>query len=106
MPQIIVKGLSDQQMLAVSTPLLDRLAQTIGCPADWLILEQNHATFYGRGEKTEGFPIVEVQWYDRTPEIQEATAQVIHEELRKLGFTTVQVIFVRLAEEIFYEFEE
>lgn len=105
MPQIIVKGLDDAQMCALSTPLLDRLADAIGCPADWLVLEQNHATFYGRGEKTPGFPIVEVQWYDRPAEVQEAVAQIIKEELFALGFTLVQVIFVRLAEEIFYEFE-
>lgn len=32
MPQITVKGLTDKQMRAISTPLIPKLAEAIGCP--------------------------------------------------------------------------
>ena len=60
MPQITIKGLTDKQMRAISTPLIPKLAEAIGCPEDWLILELAHSSFYAGGEQVPGFPIVEV----------------------------------------------
>ena len=63
MPQITIKGLTDKQMRAISTPLIPKLAEAIGCPEDWLILELAHSSFYAGGEQVPGFPIVEVSWF-------------------------------------------
>ena len=71
MPQITIKGLTDKQMRAISTPLIPKLAEAIGCPEDWLILELAHSSFYAGGEQVPGFPIVEVSWFDRTDEVRE-----------------------------------
>ena len=90
MPQITVKGLTDKQMRAISTPLIPKLAEAIGCPEDWLILELAHSSFYAGGEQVPGFPIVEVSWFDRPGE----------------GYPLVQVIFTTLVEERFYEYEQ
>ena len=45
MPQITIKGLTDKQMRAISTPLIPKLAEAIGCPEDWLILELARSKF-------------------------------------------------------------
>ena len=50
MPQITVKGLTDKQMRAISTPLIPKLAEAIGCPEDWLILELAHSSFFAGRE--------------------------------------------------------
>lgn len=57
MPQITIKGLTDKQMRAISTPLIPKLAEAIGCPEDWLILELAHSSFYAGGEQVPGFPL-------------------------------------------------
>lgn len=82
MPQITIKGLTDKQMRAISTPLIPKLAEAIGCPEDWLILELAHSSFYAGGEQVPGFPIVEVSWFDRTDEVREARVAEILRDTR------------------------
>ena len=93
MPQITIKGLNDKQMRAISTPLIPKLAEAIGCPEDWLILELAHSSFYAGGEQVPGFPIVEVSWFDRTDEVRERVAEILRDTVMGEGYPLVQVIF-------------
>ena len=106
MPQITVKGLTDKQMRAISTPLIPKLAEAIGCPEDWLILELAHSSFYAGGEQVPGFPIVEVSWFDRPDEVRERVAEILRDTVMGKGYPLVQVIFTTLVEERFYEYEQ
>ncbi len=105
MPQITVKGLTDEEMKRISTPLIPQLAEAIGCPEDWLILELSHSTFYSQGQQVKGFPIVEVSWFDRTDEVRQKVAQIIRDTVLGQGYSLVQVIFTTLYQEKFYEYE-
>lgn len=106
MPQITIKGLTDKQMRAISTPLIPKLAEAIGCPEDWLILELAHSSFYAGGEQVPGFPIVEVSWFDRTDEVRERVAEILRDTVIGEGYPLVQVIFTTLYQERFYEYEQ
>lgn len=106
MPQITVKGLTDAQMKEISTPLVQQLAQAIGCPEDWLILELVPTTFYSEGKQAAGFPIVEVSWFDRPDEVRQQVAQILRRQIAPLGYPLMQVIFTTLHQEAFFEFEE
>ena len=106
MPQITVKGLTDKQMRAISAPLIPKLAEAIGCPEDWLILELAHSSFYAKGEQVPGFPIVEVSWFDRPDAVRERVAEILRDTVMGEGYPLVQVIFTTLVEERFYEYEQ
>ncbi len=106
MPQITIKGVTDAQMKKMSTPLIQQLAQAIGCPEDWLILELARSSFYSAGESVPGFPIVVVSWYDRPAEVRQQVAEIIRSQIMGEGYNLVQVMFNILDPEQFYEFEE
>ena len=106
MPQITIKGLTDQQMRRISTPLFTELAEAIGCPEDWLILELSHSTFYGKGEPVPGFPIAVVSWFDRPEKVRQRVAEILRARIMGEGFGLVQVIFQTLDTDRFFEFEE
>lgn len=105
MPQITVKGFTDQQMKDISTPLAQKLSAAIGCPEDWLIFELVPSTFYAGGQQTAGFPIIEVSWFDRPDPVREEVASILRDTAFELGYTLVQVIFTTLQPDRFYEFE-
>lgn len=105
MPHLVIKGVPEERVLKISSSLISGLSEVIGCPEDWLIIEAAHSTFFGKGESIEQFPIVEVLWYRREREVQDRTAAFIGEQLKTLGYGTVQVIFTELDRELFYEFE-
>lgn len=105
MPQITVKGFTDQQMKAISTSLAQKLSAAIGCPEDWLIFELVPSTFYTGGQQVSGFPIIEVSWFDRPDAVREEVAGILRDTAFELGYTLVQVIFTTLQPDRFYEFE-
>lgn len=105
MPQITVKGLTEQQMKEISTPLVQKLAEAIGCPEDWLILERCPSVFYAQGRQVSDLAIFEVSWFDRPDEVREQVAEIIRDTAQALQYPLVQVIFTTLYQERFYEFE-
>lgn len=105
MPQITVKGFTDQQMKTISIPLAQKLSAVIGCPEDWLIFELVPSTFYAGGQQAAGFPIIEVSWFDRPDSVREEVAGILRDTAFELGYTLVQVIFTTLQPDRFYEFE-
>ena len=105
MPQITIKGFTDQQMKDVSIPLTRKLSAVIGCPEDWLILELVPSTFYAGGQQSAGFSIIQVSWFDRPDPVREEVAAILRDTAFELGHTLVQVIFTTLSPDRFYEFE-
>ncbi len=77
MPQIKIRGVKTEKTLDISKDLVDELHKIIDRPRDYITIELIHSTFIANGQITEGYPYVEVGWFDRGQEIQDKVAKSI-----------------------------
>lgn len=86
---------TDRMKLAeVSKRLTDRLQTVIGCPREHIVLEWVHAERVCDGRfVSEGWPYVEVYWFERPPEMQAQVARLVSAALREAGYPDSDVYF-------------
>lgn len=86
---------TDRMKLAeVSKGLTDRLQTVIGCPREHIVLEWVHAERVCDGQfVSEGWPYVEVYWFERPPEMQAQVARLVSAALREAGYPDSDVYF-------------
>lgn len=103
MPLLRFKSVDQDKLVAISTKLVDELVEIVGSPRDYFSLEHIPSTFIMDGRIVKTNPIVEVAWFARTQEMQDKVAQCITNHLIKAGYLTVDVYFVKLKRERYYE---
>ncbi|MEG6586112.1 DUF1904 domain-containing protein [Dendrosporobacter sp. 1207_IL3150] len=103
MPQLIIRGMEKNLIKKMSKQLVDELTTIIGCPRDYFTIEAVNSTFVYDGEEVSGSPIVQVNWFDRGQSVQDQAAAVIDRNIRALGHDQVEIYFITLSEEKYYE---
>ncbi|MDM8311003.1 MULTISPECIES: DUF1904 domain-containing protein [Clostridium] len=103
MPQLKFRGIKEDSILTLSTPLVDRLQEVLACPRDYFTIEVMNSTFVSQGKITDGYPLVEVAWFDRGQETQDKVAKIITEELKNVGYAPSDIFFTILKESAYYE---
>ncbi|MCY6372696.1 DUF1904 domain-containing protein [Clostridium ganghwense] len=103
MPQIKVRGMKVENVCKISKELIDELEKIIGCPRDYLTIEHMNSIFIMDGEKVEGYPFIEVAWFDRGQEIQDEVAKVITKYVQSQGYEGVDIMFTVFEKHRYYE---
>lgn len=103
MPQIKIRGIEREKVLSISTELVNKLENIIGCPKEYFTLEHICSTFIKDGELAESYPFVEVAWFDRGQEVQDKVAKCINSFVHRTGYTNVDIFFTVLKENSYYE---
>lgn len=103
MPQLILRGVDPQKILAISSEMLDDLQKIIGCPRGDLTLECLSSTFIADGQISPGYPFVEIAWFDRGQEMQDQVALAVTQALQRAGYESVDIMFTPLAKSRYYE---
>lgn len=103
MPLLKFKSVDQQKLLKISTDLVNDLVEIVGSPRDYFSLEHVEATFIMDGAIVKTNPFVEVAWFPRTQEVQDKVAQSITKHLISVGYLSVDVYFVKLKRERYYE---
>lgn len=103
MPQIKIRGMEQSKICSISKEMLAQLETIINCPKEYLTIEHIHSTFIADGKVTEGYPFVEVLWFDRGQEVQDQTALAITKLVHSVGYPNVDIIFNAVAESDYYE---
>lgn len=103
MPRIKVKGIKVEDVCKVSKKLIDELEALLECPRDYFSLEHINGTFIKDGEIVEGYPFIEVAWFDRGQEIQDKVAKTITKFFNSVGYDNLDIIFIMLKKESYYE---
>lgn len=104
MPQLIFKAVKPEQVQQLSQTLPEKLSELVGCPADWFTFEATHSTYYAGGAQTPLYPLVEIQQFPRSPQIQREMAELIAADLKALGYPQAEIYFIPLDPEAYYEF--
>lgn len=93
MPQLIFKGISVDQVKKISTLLVEELAELCQCETDNFTLEIVQSTFVFNDREVQGFPFIEVKWFDRGQEIKDQFANIITKHLQSQGIAELEVAF-------------
>lgn len=103
MPQIIVKGITEEQCAALSVKAAQDLSKICGCPSDWFVFDLVPSRFFDQDGRTHHCPVVQVWWFKRPIEIQNKVAKYFDKEFKEMGFYCNQVSFHLFEPENYYE---
>ncbi|NMM64520.1 DUF1904 domain-containing protein [Clostridium sp. P21] len=103
MPQIKIRGIQKEKILPISTELITQLKNIIGCPENYFTIEHIPSSFIKNGSLTEGYPFIEVAWFDRGQEIQDKVAECITTFIHNIGCNDVDIFFTVFKENCYYE---
>lgn len=103
MPALKFKAIESEKVCAISRDLVDELQEIVKCPRDYFILEAVQSTFIKDGEFVKGYPVVEISWFNRGQEIQDKVAKAVTKYVHSMGYHDVDVIFIALKENEYYE---
>lgn len=103
MPALKFKAIEAERLRSISKELIDELVELLQCPRGYFSLEIPQVLFIKDGEYDTGSPVVEVAWFDRGQEVQDKAAQIITKYVKIMGYKDVDVIFMKLKENRYYE---
>lgn len=103
MPHIMIKGMDVADVKKISKKMIDELEVIIGCPREYFTLEVAESTFIAEGETVSKDPFVQVNWFDRGQEVQDKTAAAITEHICNAGYKNVEMFFIVLERNKYYE---
>jgi hypothetical protein len=93
MPHLLIRGISPEQIREISKALVAELANLCQCPLDHILLECLHTTALFEGEVIASYPFIEVNGFDRGPNVQDQSALCIDHHIRSLGIAEVEIAF-------------
>lgn len=105
MPHLRFRAVEPHIVEILSKPLIDQLQPYMDCPREDFTFEYVETTFFHEGSRSQAYPFVEVLWFDRGQDKQDAVARLITVQLREaLGEDVdVAVIFTALAPHAYYD---
>lgn len=102
MPQIIVKGMTENQLKTISESLITQLSVVMECPKSHLMLEWI-PTHYIQHSEALVYPLVEVIWFERGRDIRIKSARIITDLIQSMDYPDVEVYFTPLEKENYFE---
>ncbi|NWQ44083.1 DUF1904 family protein [Bacillus sp. EB106-08-02-XG196] len=102
MPHIIIRGVSVDQVKTISSSLVLGLADLCVCETDNFTLEIVQSTYVFDGDEVQGYPLIEVKWFERGQEIQDQFASIITKHIQSLGIPEVEVAFSTFLKSAYY----
>jgi hypothetical protein len=103
MPIMKIHTIKKEDVVAISTSLINELESLLKCPRNYFVLEVVTNTVIMDGAQVQGLPRIEVYWFNRGQVIQDAFAQIVTNKVHQVGYENVDVLFFELHQESFYE---
>ncbi|MGE5705066.1 MAG: DUF1904 family protein [Clostridia bacterium] len=102
MPQLIVRGITVEQLKTISTPLIAELAEVCECGTDNFMIEYQHTTSIFGGEVVNSYPFIEVAWFERGQQVRDRFAEAVTRHVLSLGIPEVEIAFAVYREDSYY----
>ncbi|MCZ4295443.1 DUF1904 domain-containing protein [Vibrio sinaloensis] len=105
MPHLRFRAVEPQTVQTLSKSLIDALQPLMDSPREDFTFEYIYTTFYHEGEVSTAYPFVEVLWFERGQETQDAVAKIITAQVRGIigEDVNVAVIFSALNPQGYYD---
>lgn len=107
MPEVTIKGIPEKTIEKVSADLYKNLAETVGCPAEWFVIDTVPATYFSAEGKVADRPaLVTVSWFPRPVEMCEATAKAIYNTFKPAGVKDLMVQFTEMSKDKYFTYKD
>ena len=104
MPHIRCRGLEFETVKKISTSLVDGLTKIMECDRSWFTVEFIESTFISDGKISNGYPFIEILWFNRGQDVKDKVAKFTTSLLEKdSNYPAITVIFTDLKGEDYYE---
>ena len=105
MPHLRFRGIERDPVARLSGSLIQKLSALTGAPAAHFTIERVPTEFIIAGETVAGYPFVELMWFDRGQEVQDAAARLITQAVKaELGADQdVAVVVLPLTRSAYYD---
>lgn len=103
MPQLIFRGIKEQEVCELSNNLCKKLSAIMETKEDWFIFEYVNRKTYCMGDVASAEIIVDVFWFDRGQDIKDLSAKEITSYINEMGYLDVAVVFHALEKQDYYE---
>ena len=103
MPQIIVKGTTEAEVKSLAMDTAAKLGEIVDCPPDWFVFDHMQSKFFDETGEIKHWPVVQVWWFKRPQEVQDAVAVTINDYLKGLGYPGSQIGFHVFEYDAYYE---
>lgn len=105
MPQVVMKNLSREDTARLAPAIAKTVAEPIEVPPEWIVVEHADTAFFRGGVPDPKSAMVWIYWKKRTRELQKTVAKRLGDLLLAEGFSPVEVVYVNLDMDDFYEFK-
>jgi hypothetical protein len=102
MPQLLIRGISTNDICNISKPLIEELAEICECGTDNFMLECIHTTSIFDGKVVISYPFIEVKWFERGIAIRDLFASAIAKHVKSLDIPEVEIAFITYREDSYY----
>ena len=93
MPQIIVKGVTENEAKSLAMDTAAKLGEIVDCPADWFVFDYMQSKFFDETGEIKHWPVVQVWWFSRPQE----------DYFKQLGYPGSQISFHIFEYSSYYE---
>lgn len=93
MPQLTIRGIQPELVSQVSKILIPELAEILATTCDNFTIDIISTTSFYLGRTVETFPFIEIGWFDRGQEIQDATASLVDKAFKQVGVPSLEIVF-------------
>lgn len=103
MPQLIIKGITEEQCAELSVKAAPGLSKICDCPSDWFVFDLIHSRFFDENGRIKHCPVIQVWWFKRPELVQDRVAHYLHNTLENMGFPHTQISFHVFDKNDYYE---
>lgn len=103
MPQIIVKGITEDQACNLAKAASPILGEICNCPADWFVFDLIPSKFFDESGAISHWPVVQTWWFARPQEVQDKVAVFLNDCFKKMGYPGSQISFHIFDGQAYYE---
>lgn len=94
MPQLTIRGISQEKVGLVVKDLIPQLALEMATTTDNFTLDVLSTMSFNAQGPCETFPFVQVGWFDRGQVVQDRVAKLIDTTFTQAGIPALEVVFV------------
>lgn len=93
MPQLTIRGVAADRVIAISEALVRQLADVCGCGTDHFTLDCLHTVSAMDGKQVDTYPFVEVAWFERGSQTRDRVAETITKHFAAAGVQEMEIAF-------------
>jgi Domain of unknown function (DUF1904) len=102
MPQLLIKGISTENVCQISQSLIKDLAEVCECGTDNFTIDCIQTTSIFDGNIVDSFPFIEVKWFERGQETRDRFATTIAKYISTLNLPEFEIAFITYTEDSYY----